>query len=97
MENIIETLFTDPTAMKVGIVLVILITLSLFKKLFKIVFILLVVLLGYAAYLVTTGEDPADIIKDTIENAQDIDLDDLKDKAEDAVKNVQKKVKKNFK
>ena len=83
--------------MKVGIVLVILITLSLFKKLFKIVFILLVVLLGYAAYLVTTGEDPADIIKDTIENAQDIDLDDLKDKAEDAVKNVQKKVKKNFK
>ena len=96
MENIIETIFTDPTAIMVGIVLVILITLSLFKKLFKIVFILLVVLFGYAAYLVITGEEPADIIKDTIEKAQDIDLEDLKNKVEDAAKDVQKKLKKKF-
>jgi len=94
MENIIETIFTDSTAIAVGIVLAILITLSLFKKLFKLVIFLIVAFVIYAGYLIYTGEEPADIIKNTIEKAQDIDVDELKEKAEDAIKDVQKKVKK---
>ena len=35
MQDIIETLFTDPLFIKIGIVVAILIALSIFKKLFK--------------------------------------------------------------
>ncbi len=57
MESLINDILTDPTFIKVGIVLAILIALALFKKLFKLVLILIVALIIYIAYLAYTGED----------------------------------------
>lgn len=74
MDSIIEKVFTDPTFIKVGIILAILISLAVFKKLFKAVLILVVGLILYITYLVYTGEDPAEAVDDTIEEVRDIDL-----------------------
>ena len=58
MQDIIETLFTDPLFIKIGIVVAILIALSIFKKLFKVLLTLVVLFFLYIGYLVLSGEDP---------------------------------------
>ena len=94
MEDIIERVFTDPTFITVGIILVVLITLAIFKKLFKVVVILLLVLLTYAGYLYYTGEEPPEIVKEAIEEVKKLDVEGLKEKAGNVVKDVETEVKK---
>ena len=94
MEQIIEKLFTDPLYMTVGLVLATMIALSIFKKLFKAVIILIVVFIGYVFYLQSTGKDPIKLeeVKEKIEEIKDMDRKDLKKASEKMIKTAKKKI-----
>ena len=94
MEQIIEKLFTDPLYMTVGLVLATMIALSIFKKLFKAVIILIVVFIGYVFYLQSTGKDPIKLeeVKEKIEEIKDMDRKDLKKASEKMIKKAKKKI-----
>ena len=57
MDQIIERLFTDPVFVKIGIVLAVLISLSLLKKLVKVVVSLVLILLIYGYYSYSIGAE----------------------------------------
>ena len=97
MEDLIKKLFTDPAFMTVGIIIVILVTLAIFKKLFKFVIILLLILVLYAGYLYYIGEEAPESLKKAIEEVKELDLDELKESAEDMLKGAEKKVKEKLK
>ena len=97
MEDLIKTVFTDPAFMTVGAIIVVLVTLAIFKKLFKFVMILLLILVLYAGYLYYTGEKVPESLKEAIEDVKEIDLDELKESAEDMLKDAEKKVKEKLK
>jgi len=97
MEDLIKKLFTDPAFMTVGIIIVILVTLAIFKKLFKFVIILLLILVLYASYLYYIGEEAPESLKKAIEEVKELDLDELKESAEDMLKGAEKKVKEKLK
>ena len=61
MDQIINTLFTDPLFVKIGIVLAVLISLSLLKKLVKVVITLVLIFLIYGYYVYSTGAEPVSI------------------------------------
>jgi|ETN07SMinimDraft_1059922.scaffolds.fasta_scaffold574971_1 apolipoprotein N-acyltransferase len=96
MDQIIEKLFTDPFFVKVGLVLVVLISLSILKKLVKVVVTLVLVLLLYGWYVSSTGTEPIKLedVQDTIEDLKNIDEKKLKKAADKAIKDVKKKVEK---
>jgi len=93
MEDLIKKVFTDPAFMTVGAIIVVLVTLAIFKKLFKFVVILLLILVIYAGYLYYTGEEAPESLKEAIEDVKELDLDELKESAEDMLKDAEKKVK----
>ena len=94
MDQIIEKLFTDPFFVKVGLVLVVLISLSILKKLVKVVVILVLLLYGW--YVSSSGTEPIKLedVQDTIEDLKNIDEKKLKKAADKAIKDVKKKVEK---
>ena len=103
-ENLINNVLTDPTFVMVGLVLVVLITLSIFKKLFKVVFLLIAALIGYAGYLIYTGGDPAKAVEgafkkssEVLEKVKDTDFKDIKESAERVIVETKKKVEKKIK
>jgi hypothetical protein len=61
LDQIINTLFTDPLFVKIGIVLAVLISLSLLKKLVKVVITLVLIFLIYGYYVYSTGAEPVSI------------------------------------
>ena len=104
MHELIDRVLSDPTFVWVGVILAIMLTLAIFKKLYKLVMIILAAFMIYVGYLYYTGEEPAEAIddlikkgKDVIDDVKDTDLKDLKDGAEkvikDTKKNLQKKIK----
>ena len=97
MEDLIKKIFTDPAFMTVGVIIVVLVTLAIFKKLFKFVVILLLILVIYAGYLYYTGEEAPGSLKEAIEDVKELDLDELKESAEDMLKGAEKKVKEKLK
>ena len=97
MEDLIKKVFTDPAFMTVGAIIVVLVTLAIFKKLFKFVIILLLILILYAGYLYYTGEEAPESLKEAIEDIKELDLDELKESAEDMLKDAEKKVKEKIK
>ena len=97
MEDLIKKVFTDPAFIIVGAIIVVLVTLAIFKKLFKFVVILLLILVIYAGYLYYTGEEAPESLKEAIEDVKELDLDELKESAEDMLKGAEKKVKEKLK
>ena len=97
MEDLIKKVFTDPAFMTVGAIIIVLVTLAIFKKLFKFVIILLLILVLYAGYLYYTGEEAPESLKEAIEDVKELDLDELKESAEDMLKDAEKKVKEKLK
>jgi hypothetical protein len=61
MEQIIERLLTDPVFVSIGIVLAVLISLSLLKKLVKVVVFLVLILLIYGYFIYSTGAEVVSI------------------------------------
>jgi len=90
MQDIIETLFTDPLFIKIGIVVAILIALSIFKKLFKVLLTLVVLFFLYIGYLVLSGEDPVEAMDKTIEEIKDVDMKKVRKKVEKTAKEFDK-------
>ena len=82
MDQIIERLFTDPVFVKIGIVLAVLISLSLLKKLVKVVISLVLILLIYGYYVYSTGAEPVSID----------DVKKLGKTAEEVIDKVEKKI-----
>ena len=96
MDQIIEKLLTDPLFLKIGIVIAVLISLALFKKLVKVVITLVLILLIYGYYVYSTGEEPVklDDLKKSIEDLKDIDEKKIKKVANEAIEEVKKTVEK---
>ena len=90
MQDIIETLFTDPLFIKIGIVVAILIALSIFKKLFKVLLTVVVLFFLYVGYLVLSGEDPVEAMDKTIEELKDVDMEKVRKKVEKTAKELDK-------
>ena len=90
MQDIIETLFTDPLFIKIGIVVAILIALSIFKKLFKVLLTVVVLFFLYVGYLVLSGEDPVEAMDKTIEEIKDVDMKKVRKKVEKTAKELDK-------
>ena len=84
MEQIIERLFTDPVFVKIGIGLAVLISLSLLKKLVKVVVFLVSIFLIYGYYVYSTGAEPVSID----------DVKKLGKTAEEVIDKVEKKIEK---
>ena len=82
MDQIIERLFTDPYLVKIGIVVAVLISLSLLKKLVKVVIFLVLILLIYGYYVYSTGAEPVSID----------DVKQLGKTAEEVIDKVEKKI-----
>mgnify|MGYP001172981161 FL=1 len=59
----IENILNDPMFWKIATVVIILILIASFKKLFKLVLVLILILVIYAGYLIYTGEDPEDVLE----------------------------------
>ena len=93
----IENILNDPMFWKISSVVIILILIASFKKLFKFVVILLLILVIYAGYLYYTGEEAPESLKEAIEDVKELDLDELKESAEDMLKGAEKKVKEKLK
>ena len=102
MENIIDTIVSDPTFIWVALILAIFLVLGLVKKIFKLVMVVIAVFVLYVGYLYYTGDDPANAVNEAIENIKEIDtkkirkdldktLEDVQEKAEEALDKVKKK------
>ena len=79
----LENLLTDTTFLTVGTVAAILVTLSIFKKLFKVTLMVITFLVIIAIYMVTTGQDPEDLAKTLKSSAGKIEkkVEEVKDAA----------------
>ena len=86
MDQIIERLFTDPYLVKIGIIVAVLISLSLLKKLVKVVIFLVLILLIYGYYVYSTGAEPVSID----------DVKQLGKTAEEVIDKVEKKIEKSI-
>tara|TARA_B100001250_G_scaffold356716_1_gene331968 strand:+ start:230 stop:538 length:309 start_codon:yes stop_codon:yes gene_type:complete len=102
MQEIIEIIFTDPTFVYVGLFLAVLLSLAIFKKLFKFIAIIVIVFFAYSSYIYySNGKDANDAMKETFDDIKDLDtkkmkkqldksFDDAKEKAEDFIDDVKK-------
>ena len=100
MHELIDKVLSDPTFVWVGVILAVMLTLAIFKKLYKLVMIIVAVFIIYVGYFYYTGEKPIEAVddlikkgKDAIEDVKDTDLKDLKDGAEKVIKDRKKKIK----
>ena len=93
----VDSILNDPNFFIVAIILAFLIGFAVIKKLFKIVLVLLVVFMAYIGYLVYTGEDPDEAIRDTIKEIRDTDLEKVKKEAEKAIDKTATEIKKRAK
>jgi len=102
MENIIDTIVSDPMFIWVALILAIFLVLGLVKKIFKLVMAVIAAFVLYVGYLYYTGDDPANAVNEAIENIKEIDtkkirkdldktLEDVQEKAEEALDKVKKK------
>ena len=94
MDQIIERLLTDPLFVKIGIVLAVLISLSLLKKLVKAVMTLVMIFLIYGYYVYSTGAEPVklDDVKDKIEELKEVDGRKVKKTADKLIKEVKNNI-----
>jgi len=104
MLELIDKVLSDSTFVWVVVILAVMLTLATFKKLYKLVMIIVAAFIIYVGYLYYTGEEPVEAIddliikaEDVIEDLKDTDLIDIKESTEkvikDTKKNLQKKIK----
>lgn len=72
MENALDHMLNDPMFWKIALVIIVLILVASFKKLFKLAIVLGVIIFIYAVYLVFTGQEPDDVIKNFEDAAVEI-------------------------
>lgn len=91
MEQIIEQITGDPVSLVIGLALLIFIIFSIIKKVFKLIIVSILALVLFIAYLNYTGEKPPDFIEEIMDK---VDVDELKNSAEKAEKEISKSLKK---
>jgi hypothetical protein len=92
LDKSIEILFTDPLFVKIGIFIIILISISVFKKLIKVVSTLFLFLVLYGWFVYSTGARSISIenIKDKVETLNEIDIQKIKRTADKSMKKLKK-------
>ena len=100
MQEIIEIIFTDPTFVYVGVVLAILLSLSIFKKLFKSIIVIVIIFFLYSSFVYySSGKDANEAMNEAFDDIKDFDtkkmkkqldksIDDVKEKAEDIIDDI---------
>ena len=91
MEQIIEQITSNPVSLIIGLALLIFIIFSMIKKAFKLIIVSVLALVLYIVYLNYTGEKPPDFIEEIMD---EVDVDELKNSAEKAEKEISKSLKK---
>ena len=98
MQNIIETIFTEPLFLIIGLIIVVILSLAVFKKLFKMALLVVTIFIAYSTFIYYQSEKRIDnALKKAIEDVKDVDakkiqkkfkksLDDVKEKTEDFIK-----------
>ena len=89
IENIIDWLLTDSMAITFGVIFVIFISLAILKKLLKIVFVLIFLLVVYFGSFYYLGVDPKDAIEKTKELTKDFDAEKIEKAAQEAGEKIE--------
>ena len=99
MKNIIEILLTDPLFIKIGIILGILISLSIFKKLKKVIIVLVIVLFTYSYYTYSIGQKNIELVKvkKKMKRLMDHNQKTLEKTVEKSIEHVKEKIDNNLK
>ena len=102
MQDLIDLLTSNPLYMAAAGVLALVVLVFLLKKVFKLVIIIIVLALGYGAYLYMTEDDPMKIIKkklnsgkSTINQLDDATRDIRREAIDKVIDDVDKRLKKN--
>ena len=91
MNTFFEQMMNDPMFWKIASVIIILILVASFKKLFKLASLLFFIIVVYAGYLIMTGTEPDEIVEQLQESSEDVwdkaedSFDDMKDFTEDVI------------
>ena len=94
MNTFFEQMMNDPMFWKIASVIIILILVASFKKLFKLASLLFLIIVVYAGYLIMTGTEPDEIVEQLQESSEDVwdkaeaSFDEVKDFTEDVVEDV---------
>ena len=94
MNTFFEQMMNDPMFWKIASVIIILILVASFKKLFKLASLLFLIIVVYAGYLIMTGTEPDEIVEQLQESSEDVwdkaedSFDGVKDFTEDVVEDV---------
>ena len=94
MNTFFEQMMNDPMFWKIASVIIILILVASFKKLFKLASLLFLIVIVYAGYLIITGTEPDEIVEQLQESSEDVcdkaedSFDEVKDFTEDVVEDV---------
>jgi xanthine/uracil permease len=89
MEDLIEKLMNDPKMLAGAVVLVVLMIFSAFKKMMKLLIVVVVLIVGLLAYMIQTDQGIDEVIDEGKAK-----MEELKGKAEDIEKDLEKKFKK---
>jgi len=90
MEDLIDKLMNDPTMLAGAVVLMVLMIFSAFKKMMKLLIVAVILTVGLLAYMIKTDQGFDEVIDEGKEK-----MEELKGKAEDIEKDLEKKFKRN--
>ena len=95
----LENLLTNSTFLTIGTVAAILVTLSIFKKLFKFTLIVIFCFIILVVYMINTGQDPQDLTKNMEKTAERIEnkIEKVKDVAKSVVDEIEDEIPKDVK
>ena len=86
MEDLIEKLMNDPKMLAGAVVLVVLMIFSAFKKMMKLLIVVVILTVGLLAYMIKTDQGIDEVIDEGKAK-----MEELKEKAEDVEKDLEKK------
>ena len=87
MEDLIDKLMNDPTMLAGAVVLVVLMIFSAFKKMMKLLIVAVILTVGLLAYMIKTDQGIDEVIDEGKAK-----MEELKEKAEDIEKGLEKKL-----
>ena len=90
MEDLIDKLMNDPTMLAGAVVLMVLMIFSAFKKMMKLLIVAVILTVGLLAYMIKTDQGIDEVIDEGKAK-----MEELKGKADDIEKDLEKKLRKN--
>ena len=73
---------SNPIYLGITVIILLLLIISIARRLFKVAIVVLIVLAGYVGYLAYQGKEPESVLREKLEKIKDADLDSLKEAAE---------------